>query len=168
MAVCCWSLTGLPLTVGFFGKFYLIKPIVLAATGDVKSRMVWLVALLVINAAISAAYYLRIVMAMFIRPEPAPLPASSALVSREIPVSIGRPWPVIAGIYLSVLGTLVLGISLPTVVDCPIVPCWPRSNSRPECIENTVRRSPLRHRWISLRVIWTGELSMPSTALIWW
>jgi NADH-quinone oxidoreductase subunit N len=114
MAVCCWSLTGLPLTVGFFGKFYLIKPIVLAATGDVKSRMVWLAALLVINAAISAAYYLRIVMAMFIRPEPAALPASAS-APRELTAPVGRPWPVIAGIYLSVLGTLVLGISLPTV-----------------------------------------------------
>jgi NADH-quinone oxidoreductase subunit N len=114
MAVCCWSLTGLPLTVGFFGKFYLLKPILLAATGDVKSRMVWLAVLLVINAAISAAYYLRIVMAMFSRPEPAPLPASTVAGAREVPVSIGRPWPVIAGIYLSVLGTLVLGISLPT------------------------------------------------------
>jgi NADH:ubiquinone oxidoreductase subunit 2 (subunit N) len=76
--------------------------------------MVWLAVLLVINAAISAAYYLRIVMAMFSRPEPAPLPASTVAGAREVPVSIGRPWPVIAGIYLSVLGTLVLGISLPT------------------------------------------------------
>ena len=115
MAICCWSLTGLPFTVGFFGKFFLICPRVSPRPGAADcARMIWLVVLLVINAAISAAYYLRIA-AMFLRPEPAPLPASSALVSREIPVSIGRPWPVIAGIYLSVLGTLVLGISLPTV-----------------------------------------------------
>jgi len=113
MAICCWSLTGLPLTVGFFGKFYLIKPIVLAATGDVKTRMVWLAALLVINAAIAAAYYLRIVTAMFIRPEPAPLPSSSAGGPREPIATMARPWPVIAGIYLSVLGTLVYGINLP-------------------------------------------------------
>ena len=26
MAVCCFSLVGLPLTVGFFGKFYLLAP----------------------------------------------------------------------------------------------------------------------------------------------
>jgi NADH-quinone oxidoreductase subunit N len=115
MAICCWSLTGLPLTVGFFGKFYLIKPILAAgdANPEIWNRMFWLVVLLLINAAISAAYYLRIVAAMFLRPEPAALPMSGAIPVRQTPTSVGRPWPVITGIYLSVLGTLVLGIYLP-------------------------------------------------------
>ncbi|HEY8666917.1 MAG TPA: NADH-quinone oxidoreductase subunit N, partial [Tepidisphaeraceae bacterium] len=39
MAVCCFSLTGLPLTIGFFGKLFLIKPAL-----DVGTRsMNWLV-----------------------------------------------------------------------------------------------------------------------------
>ena len=54
MAVACFSLIGIPLTVGFLGKVLLIKP---ALAGHNN----WLVVLTVINAAISAAYYLRIV-----------------------------------------------------------------------------------------------------------
>src|SRR5205823_11974115 len=60
MAVCCFSLIGLPLTVGFFGKFYLIRP-------ALHSHLYWLVVITMINAAISAAYYLRIVATMFLR-----------------------------------------------------------------------------------------------------
>ena len=55
MAVCCFSLIGLPLTVGFFGKLYLITP------GAATPKLYWLVVITMINAAISAAYYLRIV-----------------------------------------------------------------------------------------------------------
>ena len=120
MAVCCWSLTGLPLTVGFFGKFYLIKPAFMAgdANPEIRTRMTWLVILLVINAAISAAYYLRIIAAMFLRPEPA-RPAPRATTSPEETVDeigrIGRPWPVMIGVGLAVFGTLAFGVDFPAV-----------------------------------------------------
>jgi NADH-quinone oxidoreductase subunit N len=121
MAVCCWSLTGLPLTVGFFGKFYLIKPALQAgyANPEIWHRMFWLVVLLLINAAISAAYYLRIIAAMYLRAEPAPLPAAPAgrlaTVSPAATqsISIRRPWPVILAIALSVVGTLAFGTYFP-------------------------------------------------------
>ncbi|HSU67537.1 MAG TPA: proton-conducting transporter membrane subunit, partial [Tepidisphaeraceae bacterium] len=115
MAVCCWSLTGLPLTVGFFGKFYLIKPILGAADSnpELKTRLVWLVGLLLVNAAISAAYYLRIIAAMFLRPEPAPAPTSRGPADRPILPDIGFPWPVAAGVFLSVVGTLAFGVYFP-------------------------------------------------------
>jgi NADH-quinone oxidoreductase subunit N len=115
MAVCCWSLTGLPFTVGFFGKFFLIKPALQAATGEVRTRMIWLVVLLVINAAISAAYYLKIIAAMFLRTEPtsfSPKPQQP----REAPSrSSGYPWPVAASIALSVFGTIAFGVDFPAV-----------------------------------------------------
>ena len=47
MAACCFSLIGLPLTVGFFGKLYLIRP-------ALHSQLYGLVVLTMINAAISA------------------------------------------------------------------------------------------------------------------
>jgi NADH-quinone oxidoreductase subunit N len=93
MAVCCWSLTGLPFTVGFFGKFFLIKPALQAANGPVQERMIWLVVLLVINAAISAAYYLKIIAAMFLRPEPtsfSPQPKVEPTTSQTNSTSPGR------------------------------------------------------------------------------
>ena len=119
MAVCCWSLTGLPFTVGFFGKVYLIWPALQAATGPLSQRMTWLVVLTVLNAAISAAYYLRIIATMFLRPEPAPIrmwPAEAPRAGSSTPgepAALGRPWPVMAGIALSVVGTISFGIYFP-------------------------------------------------------
>jgi NADH-quinone oxidoreductase subunit N len=124
MAVCCLSLTGLPFTVGFFGKVFLIKPAWQVANEqpEVKTRMTWLVVLTVLNAAISAGYYLRIIAAMYLRPEPPPLgtpaagfggPPESRSVAVESATPLARPWPILAGIALSVLGTLVFGIYFP-------------------------------------------------------
>lgn len=124
MAVCCLSLTGLPFTVGFFGKVFLIKPAWQVANDqpDVKSRMTWLVVLMVLNAAISAGYYLRIIAAMYLRPEPPPIgtpaagfggPPESRPVAVEVATPLARPWPILAGVALSVIGTLLFGIYFP-------------------------------------------------------
>ncbi len=69
MAVLMLSLTGIPPTVGFFAKLY-----VLIAT--VESGLVWLAVVIVLNAALAAFYYLRVIVYMYMRdpePEPAPL-----------------------------------------------------------------------------------------------
>jgi NADH-quinone oxidoreductase subunit N len=60
------SLAGIPLTAGFMGKFY-----VLAA--GIHSALWLLVIILVINSAIGLYYYLRIIIAMYVLPETAPL-----------------------------------------------------------------------------------------------
>ncbi|MGB7160598.1 MAG: NADH-quinone oxidoreductase subunit N [Tepidisphaeraceae bacterium] len=113
MAVCCFSLIGLPLTVGFFGKLFLIRPALDAAQDPaIKSRMIWLVVITMINAAISAAYYLRIVGTMFLRSEPmdveaeetAPAATESALVPQP-----AMPFPIVLAIGLSVFGTILFG-----------------------------------------------------------
>ncbi len=97
MATCCFSLIGLPLTVGFFGKLFLIRP-------ALDAHLYGLVVIVMINAAISAAYYLRIVAAMYLRPEP-------ANEGDESPFP--QPAPIIAAVALSAVGTLTLGIVLP-------------------------------------------------------
>src|SRR5205085_5192432 len=66
MAVSCFSLIGIPLTVGFFGKLLLIKP-------ALDRAFYGLVIITMINAAISAAYYLKIIAAMFLLAEPSPM-----------------------------------------------------------------------------------------------
>jgi NADH-quinone oxidoreductase subunit N len=106
MAVACFSLTGLPLTVGFFGKLYLIQPALHAGLN-------WLVVILVINAAISAAYYLRIVAAMFLRPEPGPGHHHPALPTVPFVQRLLHPTPVLTAVGLSVVATLTFGIFLP-------------------------------------------------------
>lgn len=119
MAVCCFSLIGLPLTVGFFGKLFLIRPALDAAYGEDRTWMIWLVVITMVNAAISAAYYLRIVATMFLRPEPADLdaesdtttaPAGTGIVDYRSPAAALRhPMPILIAIGLSVFGTLLFG-----------------------------------------------------------
>ncbi|MEA2735673.1 MAG: hypothetical protein QOE14_2124 [Humisphaera sp.] len=99
MAVCCFSLIGLPLTVGFFGKLYLIRP-------ALDSKLYWLVVITMVNAAISAAYYLKIVAAMFLRPEP-----DGAVAERTI--RLPAPLPILTAVVLSVFGTLLFGTIIP-------------------------------------------------------
>jgi NADH-quinone oxidoreductase subunit N len=53
-----FSLSGIPLTAGFVGKFYIL-------IAGVHSSLWLLVVVLVINSAIGLYYYLRIVVAMF-------------------------------------------------------------------------------------------------------
>jgi len=104
MAVACFSLTGLPLTIGFFGKLYLIKPALHAGLNG-------LVIILVINAAISAAYYLRIVASMFLRPEPTHQSTGGPAI--EAPLRLVHPAPVVIGLWISVIATLAFGIFFP-------------------------------------------------------
>ena len=68
------GLAGLPATVGFIGKLYLIEALV---EGDYT----WLAVFIAVGTMISLAYYLRVVAAMWMRPErqlPAPLRRSPA------------------------------------------------------------------------------------------
>jgi len=63
------SLAGIPLTVGFIGKFYLVAAGVSAA--------LWLpVVVLALTSGIGLFYYLRVVVAIFARPPQAPAPAA--------------------------------------------------------------------------------------------
>ncbi|MFZ5907335.1 MAG: NADH-quinone oxidoreductase subunit N [Nitrospirota bacterium] len=60
MLIFMFSLTGIPPTAGFIGKFYIF----LAA---INAGYTWLVLIAVIFSAISAFFYLRIVMYMYMR-----------------------------------------------------------------------------------------------------
>jgi NADH-quinone oxidoreductase subunit N len=107
MAVSCFSLIGIPLTVGFVGKLMLIKP-------ALEGGLTWLVIILVINAAISAAYYLKIVATMFLRPEAGVGPAEVAgapIASRTRPQVA-----VLAAVLASVIGTILFG-SIPKATE---------------------------------------------------
>ena len=109
MAICCFSLIGLPLTVGFLGKVYLIRP-------ALDGHFYWLAILMVANAAVSAAYYLRIIAAMFLRPDPALVitEAGQTVPPADAcgPVCM-KTVPLILAVVLSAGGALVLGTLLP-------------------------------------------------------
>jgi NADH-quinone oxidoreductase subunit N len=92
------SLIGIPITGGFFAKFY-------AFSAALRSDLVWLVIIGVINSAVGAYYYLRIIVMMYMR-EPreaaAPVPRIGA------PLAIALACSVAATIYLGILPGRVL------------------------------------------------------------
>jgi NADH-quinone oxidoreductase subunit N len=91
MAVLLLSLTGIPPTVGFFAKLY-----VLLATVD--AGLWWLAVVIALNAALAAFYYLRVIVYMYMRdPEDEPAPIDA------------HPFTT-AALALSVAGVLLLGL----------------------------------------------------------
>jgi NADH-quinone oxidoreductase subunit N len=85
------SLIGIPLTAGFFGKFYIFRA---AVQGD----LIWLSVLGVLNSAIAAYYYLRVLVSMYM-----------SAPTREVPC---KPVGAAEGVALvaTVAGTFVLGV----------------------------------------------------------
>ncbi|MCA1570675.1 MAG: NADH-quinone oxidoreductase subunit N [Chloroflexi bacterium] len=91
MGILMLSLTGIPPTVGFFAKLYVL----LAA---VDAGLAWLAVILVLNAAMAAFYYLRVVVYMYMRdPEADPAPIDTSPFGS---VALG----------LSVAGVIILGL----------------------------------------------------------
>jgi NADH-quinone oxidoreductase subunit N len=86
------SLIGVPLTGGFFGKFYIFK-------AALDANLVWLTILGLLNSAVAAYYYLRILVVMYMQ-EPGPATISVEPLSAGISVTL----------WASALGTLILGI----------------------------------------------------------
>ena len=81
VALCMFSLAGIPPLVGFWGKFSLFTGAVsLAAREQGGALSLWFTVLAVagaLNAAVAAAYYLRIVAALYFRSPPAESRAES-------------------------------------------------------------------------------------------
>lgn len=97
------SLLGVPLTAGFMGKVFVFRAAL--AQGGQDSRLLWLVVIGVLNTAVSAYYYLRLVVSMFFRER------TSQWAQPRIPASIA------VALVLTVLGVLYLGIFPGRVMD---------------------------------------------------
>lgn len=73
MAICLFSLAGIPPLAGFWGKFELFASAFAASPPD-ESRAFQALALIgVLNSAAGAYYYLRIVVEMYLKPASSPL-----------------------------------------------------------------------------------------------
>ena len=93
------SLIGVPLTGGFFGKFYIFK-------AALESRLIWLTVLGLLTSAVAAYYYLRILVMMYMH-EPVEATQSAEPLSPSVQIAL----------ILPALGTLVLGIFPTWVLD---------------------------------------------------
>lgn len=90
MLIFMFSLTGIPPTAGFIGKFYLFM-------SAIKAGYTWLAVVAVIFSAISAYFYLRVVMLMYMKE-----PKTEVSLSTSMPAGIA--------IAVTVIAVLILGI----------------------------------------------------------
>jgi NADH-quinone oxidoreductase subunit N len=100
------SLLGLPVTAGFFGKFYIFK-------AAVNSHLLWLAVLMGINSVIGAYYYLRVIVVMYMRE-----PSTEAVAA--VPVSF--PLPVNVVLAITAVGTILFGVLPNTVINFILQP----------------------------------------------
>lgn len=89
------SLAGVPPMAGFFGKFYILS-------SAVKSGLIWLAAIGLLNVVTSLYYYLGVVKFMYTRPAADPAPLQISLSQR-------------AALFAAMAGIVVLG-AFPTPV----------------------------------------------------
>ena len=85
LAVCMFSLAGLPPLAGFWGKLTLFGSAIQLAISAPSGLAFWFTVLAVVgavNAAIAAAYYLRIVAVMYFQPAAEPVAASGGPTAR--------------------------------------------------------------------------------------
>ena len=100
LAVCLLSLTGIPLTAGFWGKFLVF--------GDaVASDMAWLAILGVMGSVVSFGYYGGVIHAMYLEDAPVLLPVGVGAARAED----GRP-DVLAEWVVAALALVVLAIGV--------------------------------------------------------
>jgi len=93
------SLIGVPLTAGFFGKFYVFR-------AALDARLVWLTVLGLLNSAVAAYYYLRIIVVMYMH-EPGEAATSVPPLSPALKTAL----------WATAAGTLVLGVFPSLILD---------------------------------------------------
>lgn len=105
------SLIGIPLTGGFFAKYYVFS-------AALHADLVWLTIIGVVNSAVAAYYYLRLIVVMYMReptvdtaPEPVAPAMSAALVLAAI-----------ATLYLGIIPSSVLNYATKGAQELTVVP----------------------------------------------
>ncbi len=92
------SLIGIPITGGFFAKFYVFS-------AALKSNLVWLTIIGVVNSAIAAYYYLKIIVAMYMRE-----------AREDVPV-LPVPPALAAALVITLAATIYLGVLPGRILD---------------------------------------------------
>jgi NADH-quinone oxidoreductase subunit N len=92
MTIFMLSLTGIPPLVGFTGKFYIFS-------AAVKAGYIWLAVIGVLNSVVSAYYYIRVVVTMYMQEgekQVEPLSARPALATVVVVAMIGT---ILVGVF---------------------------------------------------------------------
>jgi NAD(P)H-quinone oxidoreductase subunit 2 len=96
MSICLLSLAGIPITAGFFAKFYLFKAVLFAGYQYMPLLLIAL-----INTIIAVYYYVRIIKAMYVCPE-----GKYAKKFKEVKITYSFQ----NVLLITVLSTLLLGL----------------------------------------------------------
>ena len=96
MALFMFSLTGIPPFVGFWGKLYVFR-------AAVEANLSWLAVVGMVNSAISAFYYLGVVVQMYMR-------SGQDVGDAAEPAPIRLGGPITVALAIAAIITLVLGL----------------------------------------------------------
>jgi NADH-quinone oxidoreductase subunit N len=88
------SLIGIPMTGGFFAKFYVFS-------AAVKSNLIWLTIIGVVNGGVGAYYYLRIIVMMYMRESRKKVPVTPAPLALRIALAACLAATLYLGIFPS-------------------------------------------------------------------
>lgn len=95
MAIFMLSLAGVPPPASFLGKFYLFS-------AAVHADLTWLAIIGVLNSVLSAFFYLRVIVVMYM--------AEDLAKEAEEPKPLSLSWPLSVAVALAALGTVALGL----------------------------------------------------------
>jgi NADH-quinone oxidoreductase subunit N len=98
-AIFLLSLIGVPLTGGFFGKFYIFK-------AALDANLYWLTVLGLLNSAVAAYYYLRIIVVMYFH-EPGEATETVSPLAPGLKIAL----------WSSAVATLLLGVFPSVILD---------------------------------------------------
>jgi NADH-quinone oxidoreductase subunit N len=118
------SLIGIPMTGGFFAKFYVFS-------AAMRANLIWLTLVGVVNSAIGAYYYLRIVVVMYMRESRKQIAVTPVSVGLGMALAIS----VAATLYLGILPSRVLQYTQQSAQE--LLPPSPAS-----VVSNTLQRQP--------------------------
>lgn len=90
LAIFMFALAGIPPFAGFFGKYFVF-------VSAIEANLTWLAIIGVISSAISAYFYLRVVVVMYFK-------------STDSPIEVEPSYQALLGIFISALLVLVMGI----------------------------------------------------------
>jgi NADH-quinone oxidoreductase subunit N len=96
MLIFMFSLTGIPPLAGFMGKFYIFK-------AAVQADLIWLAVVGVLFSSISAYFYLRVIMVMYMNE-----PKGSIQLSTSPSLALALAISVTSVIYIGILPTRLL------------------------------------------------------------
>ncbi len=93
MALFMLSLTGVPPLAGFVGKFYIFS-------AALNAGLVWLVIVAAVNSTISAYYYVRVIVEMYVREgEVVPIKRIGARPALLISIAVGLAGTILIGLF---------------------------------------------------------------------